>query len=59
MLFSGLPSEEDMRDIITEFNILKHVGRHENIVGLLGASEHNGEGERERERERERNILSL
>ncbi|XP_019863318.1 PREDICTED: fibroblast growth factor receptor 3-like isoform X1 [Amphimedon queenslandica] len=38
-----LPSEEDMRDIITEFNILKHVGRHDNIVGLLGASEHNGQ----------------
>ena len=37
-----MPSEDDIRDIVTEFHVLQHVGAHNNIVALIGASDFKG-----------------
>lgn len=35
-------TEEEERDIITEFKVLQRVGFHPNVVNLIGASVHEG-----------------
>ena len=35
------PTEEEERDLITEFKVLQCVGKHENIVNLIGGSIYN------------------
>ena len=37
-----LASDDDEKDIISEMRVLQHVGAHPNVVGLLGASVHQG-----------------
>ena len=44
-LFIDLATEEEERDLITEFKVLQRVGFHPNVVNLIGASIHQGNAE--------------
>lgn len=42
MLYTGVYSDEDEKDLILELKVMQHVGAHPNIVSLLGAAVHEG-----------------
>lgn len=35
-------SDDDMKDLVSEMEVIKKIGRHENIINLLGCCAQNG-----------------
>lgn len=44
-------TEKDLSDLISEMEMMKIIGKHKNIINLLGACTQDGKRDRERERE--------
>lgn len=48
-LFTADATEKDLSDLISEMEMMKIIGKHKNIINLLGACTQDGKRERERE----------
>lgn len=43
LLFSDDATEKDLSDLVSEMEMMKMIGKHKNIINLLGACTQDGE----------------
>lgn len=47
LLYTADATEKDLSDLISEMEMMKIIGKHKNIINLLGACTQDGKRERE------------